>query len=179
MKTLIFTFLLFNLSLFASPFVGPAKKALAATVLIHFDKKYQSGFFASANGDILTLYHPLKEAQNITIEKDHHFYPATLVSGNIETNIALLQVPGSHFPYLEVASSKHLLPGDWALLAGHPTRCLSVRRALISLLGQEFLIVDTPFNPGEFGGPLLNLDGEVIGINYSNSNNLGLSIPLE
>ncbi|QVL58286.1 MAG: trypsin-like peptidase domain-containing protein [Simkaniaceae bacterium] len=179
MKTLIFTFFLFNLSLSASPFIEPAKKALAATVLIHADGKGQSGFFASPNGEILTLYHPIKETQTITVEKDRIFYPATLISGNSETNIALLQIPGQDFPYLEIASSRDLLPGEWALIAGFPIRRLSVRRALISTLCQEFLIVDTPFNPGEFGGPLLNLEGEVIGINCSNSNNLGLSIPLD
>lgn len=179
MKTLALTFLLFNFSLFSSPFIEPAKKALAATVLIHADGKDQSGFFASPNGEILTLYHPLKEAQTITVEKNHHFYPATLITGNTENDIAILQIPGHNFPYLEIASSRDIFPDEWALIAGFPIRRLSVRRALISSLNQEFLIVDTPFNPHELGGPLLNLNGETIGINYSNKNNLGLSIPLE
>ncbi len=163
----------------ASPFVEPAKKARAATVLVLADGNKQSGFLASPDGIVLTLYHPLKEAQNITIQKGDLFYSATLLSGDVESNIAFLQIPGHHFPYLEVASSKDLLPGQWALIAGFPTRRLSVRRALISSLDREFLIVDTPFNEGEFGGPLLNLEGEVIGINCSNKENLGLSIPLD
>lgn len=179
MKTAVLSFLLFNLSLAASPFIEPAKKALAATVLILADGKKQSGFLASPDGIILTLYHPLKEVQTITIEKDHHFYSATLLSGNAETDIATLQISGHNFPYLEVTSSTQVLPGQWALIAGLPTRRLSVRRALISSLDREFLVVDTPFNKGEMGGPLLNLEGDVIGINCSNKENLGLSIPLD
>ncbi|MCP5504170.1 MAG: trypsin-like peptidase domain-containing protein [Chlamydiales bacterium] len=162
-----------------SPFIEPAKKAFAATVLILADGKKQSGFLASPDGAVITLYHPLKDAENITIEKDRIFYSATFLSGNTETDIAILQIPGHNFPYLEVASSRDILPGQWALLAGFPTRRLSVRRALISSLDREFLIVDTPFNKGELGGPLLNLDGDVIGINCSNKENLGLSIPLD
>jgi len=163
----------------ASPFVEPAKKAGAATVLVLANGNKQSGFLASPDGIVLTLYHPLKEAQNITIQKGDLFYSATILSGDLESDIAALQIPGHRFPYLEVASSKELLPGQWALIAGFPTRRLSVRRALISSLDREFLIVDTPFNEGEFGGPLLNLEGEVIGIICSNKENLGLSIPLD
>ncbi len=179
MKIRILAFLLFNLSLWGGPFILPAKKALEATVLIHVDGKKQGGFFVSSDGDILTLYHPLKEGENIIVEHHLNYYAATLLSGNPETDIAQLQVPDHHFPYLEVASSRDILPGEWALIAVYPLRLLSVRRAMISALDKDFLIVDTPFNPGEFGGPLLNLDGDVIGINCSNSNGLGLSIPIE
>ncbi len=180
MKTQILTFLLFNLSLFSSPFILPAKKAFAATVRIHTDEKKQAGFFISSDGEILTLYHPLKDLENIIVEHHNHYYPATLLSGTPETDIALLQIPGDHFPYLEIASSRDIFPGEWALIAGFPMRWLSVRRTMISSLNKEFLIIDCPLNPGEFGGPLLNLDGGVIGVNCGNSkDDLGLSIPLE
>lgn len=179
MKIRILTFLLFNLSLFASPFILPAKKALAATVLIHADGNEQAGFFISSDGDILTLYHLLKDSESIIVEHQHYYYSAILLSGNSETDTAFLQIQGHHFPYLELASSRDIVPGEWALIAGYPIRRLSVRRAMISTPHKEFLIVDTPFNPGEFGGPLLNLEGEAIGVNCSNSNGLGLSIPIE
>lgn len=163
------------LLLFSALSASPAQKGVDATVQVIAGEVEQAGFFISSDGDLLTLYHPIKEVSTIIVKHQNHVYVATLRS--YDHDIAHLEIHGNHFPYLEIGPSP--FQGEWGLICGYTLRRAYVRRAIVGGMYTEFLLLDTPFNPGEIGGPLLNLSGEVIGINCSNKENLGLSIPLE
>lgn len=169
MKILALLFLPFSLLC-----ANPAKKGVEATVQVHAGEVKQAGFFISSDGDLLTLYHPIKDAATIMIEHQNHFYVATLRSH--DHDIAHLEIPGHDFPFLEIGDSPS--QGEWGLICGYAFRRAYIRRTMVSGMQMDFLLLDTPFNPNEIGGPLLNLNGDVIGINCSNKENLGLSIPL-
>jgi S1-C subfamily serine protease len=134
----------------------------------------QAGFLISSDGDLLTLYHPIKEETQITIEHKNHFYLATLRSH--DNDIAHLEIPGHDFPFLEIGEAP--VQGEWGLIGGYLFRRAYIRSTMVSGHAMDFLLLDTPFNPTEIGGPLLDLEGKVIGLNCSNKKNLGLAIPI-
>lgn len=164
----------------ANEFKQAAKKGVDATVQVLADEVKQAGFFISSDGDLFTLYHPIKDASTIMIEHQNHFYLATLRSH--DHDIAHLEVPGSNFPFLEIENTLPSI-GERGLIGGYichrAYRYTYVRRTMVNGLQMHFILLDTPFNPSEIGGPLLNLNGNVIGINCSNKENLGLAIPLD
>lgn len=165
MKILVLLLLPFNI-LLAN--VEAIVQVLAGTVK-------QAGFFISSDGDLLTLYHPIKEESVITIEHQNHFYLATLRSH--DHDIAHLEIPGQDFPFLEIGEAP--TRGEWGLIGGYLFRRAYIRRTMVSGHAMDFLLLDTPLNPSEIGGPLLSLDGKVIGLNCANKENLGLAIPLD
>lgn len=160
---------------FSFLFANPAKKGVEATVRVHAGIVKQAGFFITSDGDLLTLWEPLQNQKEITIEHQNIFYPATLRSH--DEAIAHLEIHGHNFPCLQIGSPPS--QGEWGLIGGYAFRYAYVRRTMVTGKHREYLVLDTPLNPNELGGPLLNLNGDVIGINKSNEENLGLAIPLE
>jgi len=135
-----------------------------------------SGFFVSADGYIATNAHVVKKASKIQVlMQDGRKLDAKLVGTDPRMDIALLKVEGKAFPFLVLGDSDTLEVGDWVAAIGSPFGLPgSVSKGIVSARGREqpnltdcddIIQSDVTLNPGNSGGPLLNLKGEVVGVN--------------
>ncbi len=164
-----------------------------------------TGFIVSADGLIITNQHVTGGADQIVVTlRDGRDLPARLLGEDDHTDIAVLQVDATGLPVAPIGRSRALAPGDWAIAIGNPYGYLlgnsepSVTAGVISGLGRDILQgqeqaglyvdmiqTDAAINPGNSGGPLVNGDGEVIGVNTfilsqtGGSVGLGFAIPIE
>jgi S1-C subfamily serine protease len=145
-----------------------------------------SGVIYDNQGHILTNNHVVAGAQQLQVSlPDRRSFKATLVGADPQTDLAVLQIQGDSLPVASLGDSGQLQVGDWVVaignalaLPGGPT----VTQGVVSALGRTvqepgdqpntagpflFNVVqtDAPINPGNSGGALVNLDGQVIGIN--------------
>jgi serine protease Do len=154
-----------------------------------------SGFIVSADGYILTNAHVVADADDVTVRTtDRREYPAKVVGLDRRTDVAVLKIEGKDLPVVKLGDPSKLRPGEWVLAIGSPfTFENSVTAGIVSATGRAmpgedlvpFIQTDVAVNPGNSGGPLFNLNGEVVGINsqiYSRSGGyMGLSfaIPID
>ncbi len=137
-----------------------------------------SGFIVSPDGYIVTNYHVVKDAGRIVVEKfddGEKSFDAELAGCDPHTDLAILKIPGDKLPYLDFADSDEIEVGQWSLAIGHPFKLRdSVTAGVVSATHrgdlqiskwEDFIQTDTPINAGNSGGPLLDLDGKVIGVN--------------
>jgi serine protease Do len=153
-----------------------------------------SGCVISKDGYIVTNNHVIEDAEEIYVQfLEGDEYPAQLIERDPTTDIALIKIDATNLNELTLADSSKVEVGEWVLLIGNPLGMqASVSSGIVSgnertlpgsLLIQEFFQTDAAMNHGNSGGPLLNLDGDVIGMNScmltSNGGNIGLgfSIP--
>lgn len=135
-----------------------------------------SGFVISADGYIVTNNHVIESADEILVE----FFdgggelPAKLIGTDPRTDIALLKVePEAPLPFVPFGDSDTARVGDWVLAIGNPLgQGFSVSAGIVSARGRslqgaydDFIQTDAAINRGNSGGPLFNMDGEVIGVN--------------
>jgi len=133
-----------------------------------------SGFFISADGYLVTNNHVVENGSQVQIVLDDgSTRDAKVVGTDPKTDLALLKVEGSDFPYVKLASQKARI-GDWVLAVGNPfglggTVTAGIVSAQHRDIGQgpydDFLQIDAPINRGNSGGPTFNLAGEVVGVN--------------
>lgn len=137
-----------------------------------------TGFFISEDGYILTNNHIVENAIKITVTSlQGDEYTAELIGTDSKTDIALLKVKGSSFPYANLGNSEQLKVGEWVLAIGNPLGFAhTVTAGIVSAKGrqlqtaatdlpyQDFIQTDAAINRGNSGGPLVNMNGEVIGI---------------
>ena len=137
-----------------------------------------SGMIIDAEGDILTNYHVAGEAAKMEVTlADGRKYPAKLVGGDAKTDLAVIRISGAgSLPHVTFGDSDAVRVGEWVVAIGAP-RALekSVTQGIVSALHrsgitnpssyEDFLQTDAAINPGDSGGPLLNLYGQVIGVN--------------
>jgi serine protease Do len=134
-----------------------------------------SGFILSKDGDILTNYHVVKDADSIMVRlNDRRELPAKVVGKDPQSDLALLKVEANDLKPVTIGSSHDLQVGEWVLAIGAPFGFdSSVTAGIVSAKGRSlpdrnyvpFIQTDVPINPGNSGGPLFNLKGEVVGIN--------------
>ena len=134
-----------------------------------------SGFVISADGYIVTNNHVIEGADEIEIEFfDKTRLKAKLVGKDPKTDIALLKVDSTkELPFVPFGDSDAMRVGDWVMAMGNPLgQGFSVSAGIISARGRElsgsyddFLQTDAAINKGNSGGPLFNMDGQVIGVN--------------
>ncbi len=134
-----------------------------------------SGFIISADGYIVTNNHVINGATKVTVKLDDGTaLPAKVIGHDAKTDIALLRVKADHLPYVELGNSDDVQPGQWVVAVGNPYGLGgTVTAGIISALGRDlhsgayndFIQVDAPINRGNSGGPLITLDGKVIGVN--------------
>lgn len=146
-----------------------------------------SGFIIDSDGHIVTNHHVIKDAEDISvILNDQQVLTATVVGADERTDVALLKVETSE-PLVAVswAEKDNSRVGDWVLAIGNPLGLGgTVTAGIISARGRnirsgpydDFIQTDAPINRGNSGGPLFNLDGEVIGINTAIFSQTGGSI---
>lgn len=152
-----------------------------------------SGFIVSADGYILTNSHVVKDAEELSVLlNDHEEYPAKLIGHDPSTDIALIKIDAKDLPFLTLANSSDILIGEWAIAIGNPFGLqATLTVGVISATGrnnldivrvEDFIQTDAAINEGNSGGPLLNIEGQVIGMNTAIvSNNIasgiGFAIP--
>jgi serine protease Do len=137
-----------------------------------------SGAFIRADGYIVTNNHVVEGADELSVRLfDGRILPATVVGADAFSDIAVLKVEGEDFPALTFAASSELRVGQWVLAFGSPlSEDLSntVTNGIVSSLGRyqgglgsisNYIQTDAAVNPGNSGGPLTNLRGEIVGIN--------------
>ena len=156
-----------------------------------------TGFIISADGYVLTNHHVVAGADDIIVRmSDQSELKARLIGSDPLSDVALLKVAGTSLPVLSIGDSRSLKPGQWVLAIGSPFGFdHSVTAGIVSGVGRRsldpsqqyvpFIQTDVAINRGNSGGPLLNVRGEVVGINsqiFSNSGGyMGVSfaIPIE
>lgn len=134
-----------------------------------------SGFVISADGYIVTNNHVIEGADQISIEFfSGERLDAKLVGTDPKTDIALLKVESNEpLPFVTFGDSDIMRVGDWVVAMGNPLgQGFSVSAGIVSARGRElqgtyddYLQTDAAINKGNSGGPLFNMDGEVIGVN--------------
>jgi serine protease Do len=153
-----------------------------------------SGFVISADGYILTNAHVVDDAQQVTVRMtDRREYQAKIVGVDRRTDVAVLKIDAKNLPVVRVADAQDLKAGEWVIAIGSPFGFEnSVTAGIVSATARSlgdaytpFIQTDVAVNPGNSGGPLFNLRGEVVGINsqiYSRSGGyqgVSFAIPID
>lgn len=152
-----------------------------------------SGFIISQDGYVMTNAHVVADAETIYVTlPDKREFKAKLIGSDKRTDVALIKIEATNLPRLPLGDSDKIRPGEWVLAIGSPFGLdNSVTAGIVSAKGRDtgdylpFIQTDVAVNPGNSGGPLINLRGEVIGINsqiYSRSGGyMGISfaIPID
>lgn len=154
-----------------------------------------SGFLIGNNGQILTNAHVVDGADTVrVILKDGRSFQGKVLGEDPVTDVAVVKIEATNLPTVTLGNSEQLLPGEWAIAIGNPLGLdNSVTAGIISATGRSssdvgvpdkrigFIQTDAAINPGNSGGPLLNANGEVIGMNtaiISGAQGLGFAIPI-
>jgi len=136
-----------------------------------------SGVIIDANrGYILTNHHVIDKADEITVTlTDGRHFSANIVGSDPESDVAVIQIKATKLVALNIADSEQLRVGDFVVAIGNPFGLgQTVTSGIISALGrtglgiegyEDFIQTDASINPGNSGGALINLRGELIGIN--------------
>jgi serine protease Do len=163
-----------------------------------------TGFVIRSDGVVVTNAHVVAGASRLVVmTRDGRTYPARLLGADETNDIAVLKIDARGLPVAPLGNSDSLLVGEWAIAIGNPYGFVlgnsepSVTAGVISGVGRnlvergggpsayfDMVQTDASINPGNSGGPLVNADGEVIGVNssiYSTSGGsigLGFAIPI-
>jgi len=149
-----------------------------------------SGFIINANGQILTNAHVVDGADTVTVTlKDGRTFKGKVLGEDPVTDVAVVKIPSENLPTVTLGDSDQLQPGDEAIAIGNPLGLdNTVTSGIISAKGRtisdkriDFLQTDAAINPGNSGGPLLNSQGQVIGINTAiiqGAQGIGFAIPI-
>ena len=134
-----------------------------------------SGFIVNSDGYILTNTHVVANADEVTVRlTDRREFPAKVIGADERTDVAVIKINGTNLPIVKLGDPSRLKPGQWVLAIGSPFGFEnSATAGIISATARAvpgenyvpFIQTDVPVNPGNSGGPLFNLAGEVIGIN--------------
>ena len=134
-----------------------------------------SGFIVNSDGYILTNTHVVANAEEVTVRlTDRREFPAKVIGADERTDVAVIKINGTNLPIVKLGDPSRIKPGQWVLAIGSPFGFdNSATAGIISATARSvpgenyvpFIQTDVPVNPGNSGGPLFNLAGEVIGIN--------------
>jgi len=151
-----------------------------------------SGFIISPDGYILTNNHMVEESEKIEVElTDGRKFTARIIGTDPDSDVAVVKVDGENLPYLELADSDALEVGEWVLAIGNPLGLShTVTAGIVSAKGrsgfglayfENFIQTDAAINFGNSGGPLINLDAKVVGINTAivgSGGNIGIGFAI-
>ncbi|MCW6036394.1 trypsin-like peptidase domain-containing protein [Spirulina subsalsa FACHB-351] len=155
-----------------------------------------SGFILSSDGRLITNAHVVEGSDLVRVTlKDGRILEGRVIGADNVTDIAVVKIEAENLPTVQLGNSETLIPGEWAIAIGNPLGLdNTVTVGIISALDRSssqvgvpdkrvrFIQTDAAINPGNSGGPLLNAQGEVIGMNTAiraNAQGLGFAIPVE
>ena len=154
-----------------------------------------SGFIVDPNGIVLTNAHVVNDAKEVTVKlTDRREFTARVLGKDTASDIAVLKIDAKNLPTVRLARAADVKVGEWVLAIGSPFGFENtVTAGIVSAKGRSlpggsyvpFIQTDVAVNPGNSGGPLFDLDGEVVGINsqiYSNSGGyegVSFAIPID
>ncbi|PSM46899.1 serine protease [Chroococcidiopsis sp. CCALA 051] len=155
-----------------------------------------SGFILSPDGRLLTNAHVVSEARTVQVTlKDGRTFEGKVVGVDPVTDVAVVKINARNLPRVKLGNSKNLIPGQWAIAIGNPlgldnTVTIGIISATDRTSAQvgvpdkrvTFIQTDAAINPGNSGGPLLNTEGEIVGVNTAirtDAQGLGFAIPIE
>ena len=148
---------------------------------------YGSGVVISPDGYIVTNNHVVEGASKIEVTfNDKHKRSATIIGNDPSTDLALIKVDAKDLEYLTFADSDEVKVGEWVLAVGNPFNLtstvtagiVSAKARNINILGdgstiESFIQTDAAINPGNSGGALVDMDGDLIGINAAIASRTG------
>ncbi len=153
-----------------------------------------SGFIINASGTILTNAHVVADAQEVTVKlTDKREFKAKVIGSDPQTDVAVLKIDAADLPTVKLGDSNSVRVGEWVMAIGSPYGFENtVTSGIVSATSRSlpdgtyvpFIQTDAAVNPGNSGGPLFNMKGEVVGINsqiYSRSGGyqgLSFAIPI-
>ncbi|HNR48764.1 MAG TPA: Do family serine endopeptidase [Bacteroidia bacterium] len=147
-----------------------------------------SGVIISDDGYIVTNNHVVDNAEKIEVAlDDKRTFTAKLIGADPSTDLALLKIDQTNLPYAKFSNSDDLKVGQWVLAVGNPFNLNSTATAgIVSAKGrnihilndqqfpiESFIQTDAAVNPGNSGGALVNLNGDLVGINAAIASNTG------
>lgn len=134
-----------------------------------------SGFIISSDGLILTNHHVVEGADEIKVRlRDNREFTGKVLGSDAKTDIAVVKIDAKDLPYLKMGNSDELKVGEWVAAIGSPFGLdNTVTSGIVSAKSRKlpsdqyvpFIQTDVAVNPGNSGGPLFNMKGEVVGIN--------------
>jgi serine protease Do len=134
-----------------------------------------SGFIINSDGYILTNTHVVANAEEVTVRlTDRREFPAKVIGADDRTDVAVIKINATNLPIVKLGDPSRIKPGQWVLAIGSPFGFEnSATAGIISATARAvpgenyvpFIQTDVAVNPGNSGGPLFNMAGEVIGIN--------------
>ncbi|MFB6345133.1 MAG: Do family serine endopeptidase [bacterium] len=134
-----------------------------------------SGVIIRSNGYIVTNHHVVKDVNNIQVLlANQEKVEATLVGADPRTDLAVLKIDRTSLPELDFADSSKLDVGQWAIAVGSPFslkdsvsygHVSALKRSIQATQYENFVQTDAPINRGNSGGPLVDIHGDIIGIN--------------
>ncbi|MEM8778500.1 MAG: HhoA/HhoB/HtrA family serine endopeptidase [Cyanobacteria bacterium P01_G01_bin.49] len=162
----------------------------------HVERGTGSGFILSSDGQLLTNAHVVDGTKEVKVTlKDGQTYQGEVLGTDPMTDVAVVKISATDLPTVDIGNAEQLQPGEWAIAIGNPLGLdNTVTVGIISALGRSssevgvpdkrvrFIQTDAAINPGNSGGPLLNSNGQVIGINTAiraDAQGLGFAIPIE
>jgi len=164
-------------------FFGPSRRRMLPEEPPQYAVGQASGFIASPDGYILTNNHVVKNAGQISvILNDGREFDATVIGQDPNTDLAVIKIDGKNLPHINLGNSDYLEVGQWVVAIGNPLGLqASLTVGVVSAKGrnnldlvriEDFIQTDAAINRGNSGGPLLNLNGDVVGINTAIVSNM-------
>jgi Do/DeqQ family serine protease len=146
-----------------------------------------SGVIISLDGYIITNNHVVDKAESIEVVlNDSRTFQAKVVGRDLSTDLAILKIEAANLPFLNFGNSDNLKIGEWVLAVGNPFNLtstvtagiVSAKARNINILNDQYAIesfiqTDAAVNPGNSGGALVNLNGELVGINTAIASRTG------
>ncbi len=137
-----------------------------------------SGVIYSSDGYIISNNHVIEDADKIEVIIGKRTYEASLVGTDPSTDLSVLKIEEKNLPNIKIGTSRNVEVGEWVLAVGNPFNLTStVTAGIVSAKGRDlnilksnfpiesFIQTDAAINPGNSGGALVNMDGDLIGIN--------------
>jgi len=148
---------------------------------------FGSGVIISSDGYIITNNHVVEGAGNIDVTlNDRREFKAELIGTDLSTDLALIKIEAENLPFVTFGNSDDVKIGEWVLAVGNPFNLtstvtagiVSAKARNINILGaqgsiESFIQTDAAVNRGNSGGALVNMKGELVGINAAIASNTG------
>jgi len=154
-------------------FSGIIEESVKSVVTIKTDISQGTGFLITDDGYIITNYHVIAEAKQAGIfTYDKQVHSTSLIGSDTQLDLALLKIEGN-YDKLDLGDSDDVQPGEKVIAIGNPLGLqFSVSQGIVSAIHragsnnlEAYIQTDAALNPGNSGGPLINQQGKVIGIN--------------